>query len=50
MGKGNFYYPWESKQGSSEPKIWHHDILRSDGTPCDPKETALIKQLTSHDR
>ncbi len=49
-GKGNFYYPWGSKPGAPEPKIWHHDILRSDGTPYDPKETAFIKQLTGRDR
>jgi len=49
-GKGNFYYPWGSKQGAPEPKIWHHDILRSDGTPYDPQETAFIKQLTGRDR
>ena len=49
-GKGNFYYPWGSKKGSPEPKVWHHDILRSDGTPYDPQETAFIKQLTGRDR
>lgn len=48
--KGNFYYPWGSKQGAPEPKIWHHDVLRSDGTPYDPQETAFIKQLTGRDR
>ena len=46
-GKGNFFFPWRSKKGSPEPKVWHHDILRSDGTPFDPNETALIRQLTA---
>jgi hypothetical protein len=45
-GKGNFYFPWGSKEGAPEPKVWHHDILRLDGTPFDSNETALIRQLT----
>ena len=45
-GKGNFYFPWGSKKGSPEPKVWHHDILRPDGTPYDAAETALIRRLT----
>jgi Cellulase (glycosyl hydrolase family 5) len=44
-GKTQTIYPWESKQGAPEPKLWFHDILRSDGTPFDPKETALIRKL-----
>ena len=34
-GKMNTYYPWGSKPGSPEPKVWHHDVLRRDGTPFD---------------
>jgi hypothetical protein len=45
-GKMNTYFPWGSKAGSPEPKVWHHDILRRDGTPFDPAETALVRQLT----
>jgi len=45
-GKGNFFMPWGSKENSPEPKVWLHDILRKDGTPFDPAETALIKRLT----
>lgn len=49
-GKGNFYFPWGSKKGSPEPKVWHHDILRLDGTPYDAAETALIRRLTGSAR
>ena len=45
-GKTQTIYPWESKQGAPEPQLWFHDILRSDGTPFDPQETALIRKLT----
>lgn len=48
-GKGNFYYPWGSKKGSPEPKVWHHDILRLDGTPYDANEVALIRRLTGRE-
>ena len=49
-GKGNFYFPWGSKPGTPEPKVWHHDILRPDGSPYDPNETALIRLLTGVER
>ena len=45
-GKSNTIFPWGSKEGSTEPKIWFHDILREDGTPFDPKEIEIIKSLT----
>ena len=45
-GKMNTQFPWRSKQGSPEPKVWFHDIFRPDGTPFDPKETKLIKRLS----
>lgn len=44
----NTYYPWGSKPGSPEPKVWHHDILRRDGTPFNTEETVLIRQLTGN--
>lgn len=48
-GKTNTIYPWRSWQETftSEPQIWHHDILRSDGTPYDQAEVNLIKSLTN---
>jgi len=46
-GKTNTIYPWTSweKPYTEEPVPWHHDIFRPDGSPYDPKETALIKSL-----
>jgi len=46
-GKSNTIFPWGSKEGSPEPKLWFHDVFRKDGTPYDSKETDIIKQLTS---
>ena len=45
-GKSNTIFPWGSKEGSTEPKTWFHDIFRKDGTPFDQNEVALIKNLT----
>ena len=48
-GKSNTVFPWGSKEGSPEPKIWFHDIFRKDGTPFDKNEVAMIKNLTGKD-
>jgi len=45
-GKMNTQYPWGSKEGSPEPRVWFHDIFRPDGTPFDPEEIALIQRLS----
>lgn len=45
-GKTNTIYPWGSKEGSPEPKVWFHDIFRQDGSPFDQAEIDLIRQLT----
>lgn len=45
-GKTQTIYPWGSPQGTPEPEVWFHDILRADGRPFDPAEVVLIKQLT----
>jgi len=47
-GKTNTIYPWKSWDSTftSEPKIWHHDILRQDGTPFAEDEIDLIKKMT----
>jgi hypothetical protein len=49
-GKSNTIYPWDSweKPYPSEPKVWFHDIFRTDGTPYDPKEVAFIRKITGH--
>lgn len=49
-GKMNTHLPWSSKAGSPEPKVWFHDIFWPDGTPFDPRETALIKQLGGNEK
>ena len=48
-GKTQTYYPWESWQHPyilSQPPVWFHEILRSDGTPYRQAEVDLIRQLT----
>jgi hypothetical protein len=48
-GKTQTIYDWVSwvtmSPESADP--WHHDLLYEDGTPYDPAEVALIKELTS---
>ena len=29
-----------------EPDLWFHDLSASDGTPFDPKEIEIFKELT----
>ena len=29
---------------TSEPAVWHHDVLRADGTPYDAREAAYLQQ------
>ena len=47
-GKTNTIYPWKSWDSTftAEPKLWHHDILRLDGTPFSEKEVEFIKEMT----
>ncbi|NHF59356.1 endo-1,4-beta-xylanase [Flavobacteriaceae bacterium TP-CH-4] len=47
-GKTNTIYPWKSWDSTftEEPAIWHHDILRQDGTPFSAEEITVIKELT----
>ncbi len=46
-GKSNTIYPWKSWDSTftTEPKIWHHDILRQDGTPYSQEEVEFIKAI-----
>ncbi len=48
-GKIQTQYPWASwrRKFTAEPKIWHHDVLRPDGTPYRQVEVDLIKSLTA---
>lgn len=45
-GRTQTYYPWGSPPGAPEPKLWHHDILRADGTPFRVREVEWIKRVT----
>lgn len=48
-GKSNTRFAWNTWQKpepAPEPKLWFHDILRADGSPFDPVETAYIKRVT----
>jgi len=44
QGRIQTHYPWGSPKGAPEPKLWHHDLLRPDGTPYDATEIELIKK------
>ena len=48
-GKTQTYYPWESWQHPyilSQPPVWFHEVLQSDGAPYRQAEVDLIRQLT----
>ena len=47
-GKSNTIYPWSSwtEQFTDEPEIWHHDILRKDGSPYNDDEVKFIQLMT----
>jgi hypothetical protein len=47
-GRTQTQYPWDSwvKSYASEPTPWHHDVLRSDGTPYDAAEVVFIRSVT----
>lgn len=45
-GKTNTKYSWEEVlPDGSEPKLWFHDILHSDGSPYKIEEVETIKRL-----
>ena len=48
-GKTQTFLPWDSWQKpytDREPAVWFHEVFRTDGAPYDPKEVALIRELT----
>ena len=49
-GRMQCQFPWWSKRGAPEPKVWFHDIFRRDGTPYDPAEVAVIRKVTADKR
>ena len=48
-GKTQTKYPWDSwdKQYTSEPKVWFHEVFKTDGTPYKTEETELIESITA---
>lgn len=49
-GKSNTKYAWDEPiADGSEPKLWFHEIFRTDGTPYKQEEVDLIKSLTSEE-
>jgi hypothetical protein len=49
-GKTQTYYPWDSWEHPyvDRPlKLWHHDLLRADGSPYSVAETDLIRSLAA---
>ena len=49
-GKTQTYLPWDSWEKpytDRQPKVWFHEIFRTDGTPYLAEEVALIKRLTA---
>ena len=46
-GRTQTYYPWGSPKDSTAPAVWHHDIVRKDGTPFDPAEVEAIRKAIS---
>ena len=49
-GKSQTIYPWQSwsEPVEGEPAVWHHDVLREDGTPYDQKEIEAIKETIAN--
>jgi hypothetical protein len=45
-GRTQTFFPWGSPKGAPEPALWHHDILRTDGTPFDAREVQFIKVMS----
>jgi TonB family protein len=49
-GKMQTYLPWDSWEHpyvKTQPKVWHHDIFHTDGTPYSQQEVDLIRKLTN---
>lgn len=47
-GRSQTIHPWWSwldEKPGPEPEVWFHDVLRVDGTPFDPAETAFLRRF-----
>ena len=49
QGRTQTIFPWDSwqKPYDREPTPWFHDVFRTDGRPYDPRETALIREMSA---
>jgi len=50
LGKTQTNFPWDSWQRPytlQEPAVWHHDLLRPDGTPYRAREVEILRSLSS---
>jgi hypothetical protein len=45
-GKTQTIHGWNDRPGTPEPAVWHHDVLRTDGSAYDPGEVETIRRLT----
>ena len=47
-GKTQTYLPWDSWErpytGARQPKVWFHEILRTDGMPYSQQEVDFIRR------
>jgi hypothetical protein len=49
VGKTQTNLPWDSWERpyvKSQPVVWHHDVLKPDGTPYREHEAEIIRELT----
>lgn len=46
-GRTQTIHSWSDRPGSPEPVLWHHDLLRSDGSAFDTNEIEEFKRLTA---
>jgi hypothetical protein len=42
-GRTQTWYTWHDHDNLDEPRIWFHDIFRTDGSPYDQSEIALLR-------
>jgi hypothetical protein len=52
-GKTQTFLPWDSWEKpytDRQPKVWFHEIFRTDGTPYRAEETAFIKRITAENK
>ncbi len=45
-GRTQTIFGWEDREGTPEPEVWHHDLLRADGRPFDPAEAETLRRMT----